>query len=995
MSSILEELNILSRIQFAAFLVLSWSLLARAQIDSSDFNQYKRAAWGAEQGISAGRVQALAQTRDGYLWIGTAGGLFRFDGVRFVPILTEQNKPLLQILGLTVDQDGILWVRAADTRLRQVHRDRISAPVSLGSQLLGIVSVAAGRSKGIYATDLHKSVFRIIQDHVEPLPIHSRSLLISVSEANDGRLWIGTDRGLLSWTSGAAKVEEHPEIHGKINCLLPDQSDKLWVGTDDGLAYWDGHQLTQRPFQNPEMQHLQVLAIMEDQNKGLWVGTSRGLIKYSAEGAHWAATGTQFDRTPVTAIMQDREGDIWFGAGPTLERLEGTPIIPVRLSDPTSGATFGPLYIDPHGRIWFADSHHGLFWIEQGVSHAVLSDGLATDEVYSIDGDGDAVWVGRRNGGLTRLTITNGIVDAKTWTTRNGLSQNSVYVVRVSSSGTIWAGTLTKGLNEFVNGRFIHIDETDGLPASDVSAIELGVRGQVWVGTSGGVCKMQDGHCFQIVKGEPKLGKDVLSLLEDPSRGLWIGTTKGLALADDKGQRIVSLGTESQQKILGLGLDVAGRLWIASDQSVISALPSDLLASKATSIRAYGYDDGLQSDDGVHRSRSLVTDKKGQVWIATAHELAMASNARAALPSVIPHVEEVSADGVFLDPDKAKVPPGAKRISFSFTGLDLHAPTRVRFRYRLDDFDKTWSNTGFDRGATYTNLAPGTYTFRLIASNESGVWSAEESTLRVVIEPNIWQRWWVRIVLAVSLLLLSVLVYQARMNSLLTQANILADERLRERTRIARDVHDTLLQGFISSLMHLHVADQQIANDSPLKQRFTFVLEGMERVIEEARLAVVGLRSPDSGHLDIESSLRDFFQEIADFGNAHIAFQSTGRRRPLKTDAMEQICSIAKEAVLNAVRHANAQNVQVAVNWGWFHLRVSVTDDGCGIDAHTLVHGRAHHWGLLGMRERAKQLKASLKIVSRSEHGTKVSLNVPALMAYRGLKEPPNAPHVG
>ena len=968
-------------------IALSWSLFARGQTNSTELNEYKRAEWRLDQGLSSGRIQALAQTRDGYLWIGTAEGLLRFDGVRFVPILTDQQQPLRHILGLIVDKEGILWVRAADTRIRQVQRDSISPPVSIGNRLLGIVTMAAAHSTGIYATDLHKSVFRLIQNRVEALPIHSQSLLISIAEANDRRLWIGTDRGLLSWTAGSTRTEAGPDVNKKINCLLPDEDGHVWVGTDDGLAYWDGHHLIRRSFENPEMQHLQVLTMIEDRDRNLWVGTSAGLLRYNSFGAEWIRTGPHADRTPVTALMQDREGDIWFGAGSGLQRLENTPIVPVRLSDSTFGQRFGPLYVDQHERVWFADVQHGLYWMEHGIVHTVLNDGLSKDEVYSIDGDGDDIWIGRRSGGLTRLRISHGALESKTWTMLNGLSQNSAYVVRVASRGTIWVGTLTGGLNLFANGKFTHVDESDGLPANDISAIELGSQGQVWIGTSSGVCKMKNRRCLPLLPGRQPDTKDVLSLFEDASHGLWIGTSQGLLLADERGQHPISLGTGAQPRILGLGLDRAGRLWMVSDRAVMSAMPAALLASKNPSIRAYGNDDGLESNEGVRRSRSVVTDSKGQVWITTAHELAMIGAKPISFPTVIPHVEEISADGAFLDRNNAEVSPGTKRLSFSFTGLDLHAPSRVRFRYRLDGFDKTWSDAIHDREATYTNLPPGKYTFRLIASNESNSWISAESTVRVVIEPGIWQRWSVRSIMAAVFLLLAGFAYHSRTRFLLAQANILADERLGERTRIARDIHDTLLQGFISSLMHLHVAEKQIASNSPLKQRFTFVLEDMEQVIEEARLAVVGLRTPDSGS-GIESILRDFFQEIADLGEARIAFRSTGRPRRLKTEACDEICPIAKEAILNAVRHASAHNVQVTISWGWMRLRVSVSDDGCGIDSFTLEHGRAKHWGLVGMRERAKHLKGWLTIASRPNVGTTVNLSVPAAIAYRSVREP-------
>jgi signal transduction histidine kinase len=241
--------------------------------------------------------------------------------------------------------------------------------------------------------------------------------------------------------------------------------------------------------------------------------------------------------------------------------------------------------------------------------------------------------------------------------------------------------------------------------------------------------------------------------------------------------------------------------------------------------------------------------------------------------------------------------------------------------------------------------------------------------------------------LAAVFLLFLIFVYYTRTNFLLAQANILADERLSERTRIARDVHDTLLQGFISSLMHLHVAEKQIPSDSPLKSRLTFVLEGMEKVIEEARLTVVGLRTPDSGHENLEGSLRDFFQEISDIGNADLILRSTGRPHRLKSAAYDDISAIAKEAILNALRHAGAETVQVTIAWGWLGLRLLISDDGSGMDAAVAEHGRPHHWGLASMRERAKQLKARLKIESHSVSGTKITLSIPARVAYLGLSK--------
>jgi ligand-binding sensor domain-containing protein/signal transduction histidine kinase len=924
----------------------------------------------------------LAQTPDGYLWIGTAEGLFRFDGFRFLPVLTEQQEPLRKILGLTVDKQGLLWVRAADMRLRQVQRDVISSPIILQNKALSILSMNPSQTEGVYATDIHKSVFHLVGSRVESLPIHSKALITAVSEATDGRLWIGTDRGLLSSKGAALEEVAGPGVDHETNCLLAGEDGDMWVGTDHGLAYWDGHHLISELFADVDMQNSQVLSLMEDRNKNLWVGTSKGLIKHSSSGSEWISLATDGGETAVTALIQDREGDIWFGAGTTLERLEGAGIVPVSYGYPSTQSQFGPLYVDSAGRVWFADLHKGLYWMQDGKIHAVSDDGLADDEVYSIDGNGADVWIGRRNGGLSRLRMKEGKIGIRTWTTRDGLAENSVYAVRVAPDGTIWAGTLTAGLSQLWGDQFRNFSEKDGLPSDAVSAIEFGPHGQVLIGTADGICKVDGLRCSRLASLPKAPATEVYSLLEDSVHGLWTGTSKGLFLYTTTGSRAIPVRKGSQPAIFGLGSDQSGKVWIVTNDSVMSATPNELLGHDGSGIRTYTKSDGLDETANQRRSRSVVVDSRGKVWMTIADELATTGSEAGALPSVIPHVEGVTADGVVLDRDNLHVPAGTKRLGFAFTGLDLHAPSKVRFRYRLDNFDKSWSDVTSDRQATYTNLSPGTYTFRLSASNELNSWNPQESTTQIVVEPLAWQRWSVRIFVAVIFALLVVFAYLSRTRMLLAQANVLAEERLRERTRIARDVHDTVLQGFISSLMHLHVAEKQIPIDSPLKNKFTFVLDGMERVIEEARVAVVGLRTPESGHADLEICIRDFFLEIADIGDASLSLTSTGTPRELKPAASEDLCSIAREAILNAVRHADARTIQVTIAWGWRTLKIQISDDGRGMDAYTLENGRAQHWGLASIRERTKQIKGRLMLESELGDGTKVSVIVPAANVY-------------
>ena len=966
-----------------ALLALSCSLAPAGQAQPRRLDQYRSTEWGADRGLAAGRIEALAQSPDGYLWVGTVNGLFRFDGFRFVPILTEKKQPLRRILSLTVDRQAVLWVRTADLRVRRVIAESVTNPVVFQGRPLGIMSMSAAPTQGIYATNVDKTVVHLVGGQVETLPIHSKAILTANAVASDGQLWIGTDRGLLSWANGSLTVRTGAGVDKETNCLLPVEDGHVWVGTDRGLAFWDGHQLLPRPFDNPDMQHLQVLSLMQDSNKNLWIGTSSGLVRYSSIGAEWISKKADGEATAVTALIQDREGDIWFGSGSTLQRLESAAIVPIIPGYPASGKPLGPVYVDHVGRVWFADLQQGLYWMQDGIVHTVSSDGLAEDEIYSIDGAGDDIWIGRRWHGLTRLHITGGTITSKKWTAQSGLAQNSVYVVRTAPGGAVWAGTLTAGVSRLQDGRFTHYSEANGLPSNAVSAIETGADGQVWIGTAVGVCRIEGARCVPLSATQNSQGAELYSLLYDPLNGLWVGTSKGLSIYTEHGKRDIPVQSGTQPAILGLGSDRNGRLWMLSNHSVMSATPTQLLASQVSSVRSYGKEDGLQSTEKQRRSRSVVTDARGQVWISTANELAVTGNEPGPLPVAIPHLEDVVADGVELSRDHMQVPQGARRLSFTFTGLNLQDPSKVRFRYRLDDFDKSWSDETSERQATYTNLAPGRYTFRLSAFNLSDPSNAKQSAVQIVVQPMIWQRWSVRCLFVALLGILAVSTYRARTRILLAQANALADERLRERTRIARAVHDTLLQGFISSLMHLHVADKQIAADSPLKSKFAFVLEGMERVIEEARQAVVGLRAPQAGHDGLESCIREFFLEISDIADADLTLESTGTPRPLKLEALENLCAISKEAILNAVRHADAKGVQVTIAWGWRRIKLEISDNGRGMETRTLANGRPQHWGLESIRERSRQIKAKLIIESHIGVGTTICLSIPAGSAYR------------
>jgi len=319
----------------------------------------------------------------------------------------------------------------------------------------------------------------------------------------------------------------------------------------------------------------------------------------------------------------------------------------------------------------------------------------------------------------------------------------------------------------------------------------------------------------------------------------------------------------------------------------------------------------------------------------------------------------------------------------SDAGLSLANPERVRYRYRLEGFDRNWSEPTAARTAVYTNLSPGSYRFRVIASNSDGLWNGAEASFAFTVEPSWWQSWWFRLAILLVAGLIALTAYRLRLRQLTRQLNVRFEERLAERTRIAQDLHDTLLQGFLSAAMQLDVANDRIDESSPAKPIVARVLKLVGPVIEDGRRTVRGLRSSDGGRSNLEEAFSRIPQELAVPLGIYFRVAVEGEAQPVHPFIRDEVYRIGREALANAFRHSRAQSVEVELDYAVHQLRVLVRDDGCGIDPQVLRAGREGHWGLSGMRERAGRIGARIKVYRPAEGGTEVELIVPSSVAFR------------
>jgi signal transduction histidine kinase len=403
-------------------------------------------------------------------------------------------------------------------------------------------------------------------------------------------------------------------------------------------------------------------------------------------------------------------------------------------------------------------------------------------------------------------------------------------------------------------------------------------------------------------------------------------------------------------------------------------------------MREYGLADGLRGIEGVKRQQSVFRDTAGRIWFSLNRGISVVDPARLMSSSApaIAHVQTISADGAAIDlQGSVHIPGGRKRITFGYAALSLSIPQRVRFRYRLDRFDRGWSEPVATREAVYTNLSPGYYRFRVLASNPDGVWSSNEAAVGIQVDPLFWQTWWfiASIVLECGIAILA--LYRFRLRQVTKRLHGGFEERLAERTRIAQELHDTLLQGFLSASMQVHVAADILPPDSAAKPILTRALQLMGQVIEEGRNAVRGLRSSQSASLDLEHAFARIQDELL---SEEVAFRVIvdGEPKPLHPVLRDEVYRIGREALLNAFRHAHAKRIEIELKYSPSQFRVFVRDDGCGIDPQVLASGTDGHWGLVGMRERADRIGARFHVFSNAAAGTEIELSVPSHVAFLG-----------
>ena len=963
---------------------------ARALDPNHTLSQYLREQWTTDNNFPGGAIDAITQTADGYLWMGTEKGLVRFDGVNFRLISSFSEFSGDTVSGLTTDVDGRLCVIFWGAGVL-CYRDGKFANLAsiLRRTTLEVASSWREEDGALLLTDLIDGMLRVRGENVQVLArpaLLPPSLVLAMAETRDGKIWLGTAAGLFYFADGrTTRVTDISDK--KINCLLPVGDRELWVGTSKGLYRGNGTVFS-RVNLPPPLATVEVLAVLRDHDGNVWAGTARGLFRINAFGISFSDE-SDFGGRAINALFEDREGNLWAGGGHGLERIRDSVFVTYTLSaGRPHSKDGGPVYVDSENRTWFAPAGGGLYFIKDGRAQELKSSLLRKEVIYSITGRKNEIWIGTQHSGLKRFEYTNGVIGGRTYTQANGLAENSVFTVYQSQDGAVWAGTLTSGISKFKDGRLVTYTTADGLVSNTVSAILETRDRTIWFATPNGLSSLSRGHWTTYATGDGLPSNSVNSLFEDLSGVLWIGTSRGLAFFKSGRVQVPRDAPDSlREEAFGMSEDKDGFLWIATSDHVLRVsnqkLSSGVLSS--TKVCEFGAADGLPNTKGVKRSRSVVADGEGRIWFSLTHGLSVVDPSHITNTSApaVPHVEAIMADS---DPitvgELVRIPSSRKRITFIYSGLSLAVPERVRFRYSLYGFDRGWSEPTAAREAVYTNLGPGSYRFRVIASNSYRQWNDSEAAISFEVDPAFWQTWWFRVSCVAAFLALLGALYQLRLRQVARQFSIRLEERVSERTRIARDLHDTFLQTIQGSKLVADDALDPSTDSFRMRRAMEQLSVWLANAMQEGRAVLNSLRTATTQTNDLAETLRRATEDSLVPSSMEAIFSVVGDAREMHPIVRDEIYRIGYEAIRNACVHSGASQLEVELTYA-DDLALRVDDNGTGIDPAIADRGRAGHFGLQGMRERAARIGGKLTLGSSSSSGTEIRLTVPGAIIFR------------
>jgi signal transduction histidine kinase/ligand-binding sensor domain-containing protein len=989
-------------VALAAFAALlpNQTMLAQRPLENGP---YRVEVWRSDRGVRGDLVLgALTRTPDGYFWMRTLFGLARFDGVRFTTFNAD-NTPAFEGSGtsqrpLLLDRRGRMWI-ATSIGLVSYESGRFERGPRYSGGMLSMAEDATGRLWSISTTGkLFRSIAAADGERLEEasLPGLPPGSAVGVAADANGRIWVGFESPArivrITPTAGAFEVRTFTSqdglAGGELWTVNQGQAGVVWVGASEGVTRIEGDTFTRVPLP-PHTEWLS--SITEERDGTAWFGSyGSGLLRYSPHAAGLQrvgqADGLSHDR--ITALMADAQGSLWAATVQGLNRLS-RPVFTTL--PPSASATSAPgcFVRTTDDTLWLASDIGDLFQGRASDLQASLrrTPLPAVGRIQSMSpGRNDTVWLARRLSEVWRvagdsaeqLRLSTPIADVR--------------VVFEDSRGTLWLGT-NVGVLRVRDGEERTITERDGLHGLNVHHFVEGRDGAVWAAGTEGLTRIA-GDDIRAFRGDEGANahlalRAATATLRDSRGTIWIGTQTGVTrvLETPAGPRFATLRVQNglpENLVTDIVEDTGNQLWLVGLEGIARVALDELNAvadgrkTVLERVSVFATRDGLPSAGiaaGGNCSRALRA-RDGLLWFSLARGVVYVDPRFTLAESAAPqtHIEELLIDGAPVRlSDRLSVPAGARRLELRYTGVDLRAGEAVRFQYRLEGFEPDWIDAGTNRTISYTNLEPGQYRFSVRARSAAGLSSETPATLAVTVLPPFYRtRWFIGAVTIVSIAGVW-LAYRARER--VVRARF--DAVLAERSRVAREMHDTLLSGVAGVALRLDVASGRASHQLPsvLASELADMRDVVHQMLQDARRAVGDLRVSASGE-DLYALLRKEAHRIFTAPGVEIATTCEGPPPPYPPEVQAHIVRIVQEALTNARTHSGCTRVELSCVSRRRRLTITVRDNGSGFSsaANSRPEG---HWGLVGMRERAQQIGATLEISSQPGQGVTVRLVVP------------------
>ena len=985
--------------------------------DGYRFREYRYQENGPN-GLSGTSISALFKDRLGKVWIASNMFLDRYDPVteRFTAFRSDPADSSIfdgAINHISQDSDGAIWLATTNglcrldpvTRKSTRYQHRADDAASLSSSHVKTTFEERDGTFWVVTTEGLDTFDRRTGRVTGRVPLHTPGSLSAVGLPmqlfvdHSGVLWVTFPfgNGLAVVDRRAKKLVEY-SFHrtgreSPIEAIHEDQDGALWLASsEDGLLRLGRDRRAfaryrNNPIDQDSLSSDTVHSLFEDREGNMWVGTQGGGINRFASRPppfrsyrHQPGNPNSLEKDEVTSVYEDSRGILWVGNRVALNRIDrktGQVTIYRTAGGPgnLSNTYILSMIEDRSGGLWFGTSGGGLNRFDRKTGrfkvyrHDPSDPGsLSDDIVYAlfVDHTG-ALWAGTDDG----LDRFDPVTDRFHTYKAGGTGLSSYRAIAEDMAGRLWLCTVVAGLHRFdpATGKFTlyrHTPAAGSLTNDWVNAVCVDHLGIVWAGTLSGLNRLDPVtsvfHAYYERDGLPN--SNLTSILEDNRGDLWLATNKGLSHFSPRSGRFSNyyasdglVGNEFYRRN-GAWRSPSGEMFFSSSVGLTAFFPDRVIENSYV--------------PPVVLTDFLLSDKT------------------APISGDSPLKQSISVTK-FLT-----LRPAQNIFSFEFSALSYASPERNRYRYRLEGLETEWNERdGSHRTATYTTLPPGDYTFRVQGSNNRGTWNEAGTSVVVRILPPWWNTWLFRVALAAFILILLWYAHYYRLRQIARQLNVRFEERLAERTRIAQELHDTLLQGFLSASMQLHVMSDCLPAESPVRAPLSRILELIGHVIEEGRNAVRGLRLSHRDSMDLDKAFSRIGQELGVHEAVAFRVVVEGIPRLLHPVVRDEVYRIGREALINALRHSNARSIEIELEYADKHLRVRICDNGSGIDPDVLQSGRDGHWGLPGMRERAERIGAQFRVSSRLGTGTEVELCVPSHTAFQKVQFGPRKPEPG